>query len=344
MQQQYPQFGDPDVNPKSRAIQQQREIQHHFVTEVLQQIHHHQTHLKLKFRKFQHQLSVTASQFETKETMPPKPMQVHLPPFLRRDVGLWFMQVEALFRTAQINDEQAKYDFVLAALDIVAATEVRELLENPPEANKFQELKKALMNRMATSEETRIRQVLANQEIGDRKPSAFLRELKAKAGDNFSPQVLASIWKEALPADVQMILAGNSETPVETQAELADKVMGIVSKTSRQVSAVSKPDDQIAELTKQISALGKTISTHMSRFAQYRETGKQDKKPESANRETGERRGEKRQRSRSRSRSRNRDTEGLCWYHARFGDKARKCEEPCSKSLNPVSENSETRQ
>lgn len=263
-------------------------------------------------------------------------MSVHLPPFLRRDVSFWFMQVEALFRTAQINDDQAKYDFVLAALDVVAAAEVRELLETPPGENKFATLKKALMDRMATSEETRIRQVLANQEIGDRKPSAFLRELKAKAGDNFSPQVLTSIWKEALPADVQMILAGNPEASIETQAELADKVMGIVHKTSRQVSAVSKPEnDQIAELTKQISALGKTLSTHISRFAQYRNTVKPETKPASEHREPGG----NRKRSRSRSRSRNRENDGLCWYHARFGDKARKCEDPCAKRPKPNPEN-----
>lgn len=261
-------------------------------------------------------------------------MSVNLPHFLRRDVTLWFMQVEALFRTSQISDDQAKYDFVLAALDIQAATEVRELLETPPEADKYKTLKKALIDCMATSEETRIRQVLANQEIGERKPSAFLRELKAKAGDNFSPQVLASIWKEALPADVQMILAGNPDATIDIQAALADKVMGIVSKSSRQVSAVSKPDE-IAELTKKIDAMGKTI-THLSRLAKYRETGKTEKPNGTETRETGR----KRSRSRSRSRSRNRETnDGLCWYHSRFGDKARKCEEPCSMRPKPSSEN-----
>lgn len=273
--------------------------------------------------------------------MPPKPVQVHLPPFIRRDVGLWFIQVEALFRTSQVTDDQQRYDLTLAALDQIAANEVRELLEDPPETEKFKSLKKALMDRLAVSEESRIRQILANQQIGDRKPSQFLRQLKAKAGADFSIPVLTSIWKEALPLDVQMILAGNPNLDLDHMADMADKIMS-VAKPARAIAAVVESENQISALTKQIAALTSKFENHLSRFEKYRESKKSDS---GADREYDHPRGQKRERSRSRSRTRKSDSRGFCWYHSRFGKKARKCEQPCEwKDSESDPENSGARQ
>ena len=135
--------------------------------------------------------------------------QVQLPKFIAKDVKFWFIQVEALFRTANITTDQTKYDFVIAALDITAAADVRDILENPAAENQYENIKKALVERLAVSEAARIKQILSNERMGDRTPGQHYRYLKSVAGDNFSDAVLSSIWMDSLPQDVKTVIAGN---------------------------------------------------------------------------------------------------------------------------------------
>jgi len=53
-----------------------------------------------------------------------------------------------------------------------------EIVENPPEKDKYSHLKNLLINRFTDSEEKRLRQLLAGIELNDRKPSELLREIK----------------------------------------------------------------------------------------------------------------------------------------------------------------------
>ena len=137
---------------------------------------------------------------------------LHLPAFQSKDVRFWFLQVEAMFRTHKITDDQSKFDYVITALDVTAAADIADLLENPPDDDMFITLKKALIDRLAVSEAARIKRILSNEQMGDRTPSQHLRHLRSQAGTNFSDAALTSIWLDTLPSDVRLVVAGGDDS------------------------------------------------------------------------------------------------------------------------------------
>jgi hypothetical protein len=63
------------------------------------------------------------------------------------------------------------------------------------------------MKRLSSSREQRARQLLALEDIGDRKPSQFLRHLRSLAPD-VPNYLLRGIWISRLPSTTQTHLAG----------------------------------------------------------------------------------------------------------------------------------------
>ena len=66
-----------------------------------------------------------------------------LPTFWLSRPAVWFAQVEAQFATRQppIDADLTKYNYVVAALDNVAAVEVEAIILVPPPTNKYKQLK-----------------------------------------------------------------------------------------------------------------------------------------------------------------------------------------------------------
>ena len=58
------------------------------------------------------------------------------------------------------------------------ATEVRNLLVNPPEENPYEKLKEKTISRVADSERQKIRQLLTAEELGDCKPTKLVRKMQ----------------------------------------------------------------------------------------------------------------------------------------------------------------------
>ena len=67
-----------------------------------------------------------------------------LPTFWLSRPAVWFAQVEAQFATREppIDADLTKYNYVVAALDNVAAAEVEAIILAPPPTNKYQTIKK----------------------------------------------------------------------------------------------------------------------------------------------------------------------------------------------------------
>jgi len=249
-------------------------------------------------------------------------VSLKLPPYWPNDPQIWFAQVEAQFATRGITVQRTMFDYVVANLTPDIAIEIRDLILKPPEENPYNVLKGQLIKRTAASEQRRLQQLLSTEELGDHKPTQLLRRLQQLAGDTpglLDGNFLKELFLQRLPSQVRMVLASTRDnTPMEDLAQLADKIIEVAAPpivstvTPQQTSEMEQLKSEIASLTKVVSSLKQQ---HFRRRSKSPYRGRSPGPP------------------RQRRYSSSQDSD-LCWYHQTFGDSARKCKPPCSKSGN----------
>lgn len=248
---------------------------------------------------------------------------VRVPPFWPEEPEIWFAQIEGQFAISNITNDATKFNYVIGHLDNQYSKEVKDIIVNPPASNKYEKLKSELIRRLSASNEKKIKQLLMHEDLGDRKPSQFLRHLKGLAGADVPDDFLKTIWISRLPHGIQTVLAGQpAVVTLEDLADLADRVDDLASSTPK-VASVSNaiPGSLLSDLTKEVAELRKQV--HQLSTASNR-------RPRS--------RTSQRNRSTSRRRSQSNYRKfPLCWYHNKFGKKADRCIRPCDyKSENSM--------
>ena len=108
---------------------------------------------------------------------------VRIPTFWERNPGTWFKQLESQFALAGITQDVTKYHYVCGNLDSRFADVVMNVINDPPATGRYETLKRELISRLSVSREQNIRTLVDGEELGDRKPSVFLRHLQTLAGD-----------------------------------------------------------------------------------------------------------------------------------------------------------------
>ncbi|GFU60348.1 uncharacterized protein TNCV_3307971 [Trichonephila clavipes] len=104
-----------------------------------------------------------------------------LPPFWVDKPTVWFAQAESQFALAHITSDATKVHYIVANLD----------------------------SRYAAENDRRVRKLLGREELGDRKPSQFLRHLRSLAGDiEIKPALFRLLLLQRLPLHAQAILQG----------------------------------------------------------------------------------------------------------------------------------------
>ncbi|XP_045764373.1 uncharacterized protein LOC123869707 [Maniola jurtina] len=208
-----------------------------------------------------------ASDVDTKSDDPEVPGEVskigtplRCPPFCPEEAALWFAQLEGHFILSKINSDTTKFYFVTTQLETKYALQVKDIITNPPAVNKYDKLKTELINRLSASQEKRIQQLLSHEELGDRKPSQFLRHLQNLAGPSGASDFIKSIWTNRLPQNIQTVIASQiAELEVEKLAEIADRVHEIVP-AAPQVATASASSSSNADMAKEIQFLVDTGS------------------------------------------------------------------------------------
>jgi hypothetical protein len=106
---------------------------------------------------------------------------IRVPPFWPKKPAVWFAQLEGQFALSNITQDTTKSYYVISQLDNKYAVVV-DVLTNPPPTGRYDRIKAELTRRLSLSEEQRIRQLLMHEEMGDRRPTQFLRHLRILAG------------------------------------------------------------------------------------------------------------------------------------------------------------------
>lgn len=248
---------------------------------------------------------------------------VKIPPFWPEEPEVWFAQIEGQFILSNITADNTKFYYVISQLDHQYAAEVKDIIVSPPSSDKYDKLKSELIKRLTTSKERRIKQLLMHEELGDRKPSQFLRHLQSLAGQAVSEDLMRTIWSSCLPANLQAIVAMQKDNPLETIADLVDHVHDIAPPTIAQVTS-TVPESAFNTMCRRVEELTSQVETLIL------------KQQEESRSRSRDRPNYRRINSRSRSRSTTRNN-SVCWYHRKFGASAKRCTTPCTfKSENCI--------
>lgn len=245
---------------------------------------------------------------------------VKVPPFWSKNPQLWFHQLDAQFSICRITSEQIKFNYVIAALEMDVLSQVADIIQNPPR-EPYVEVRTRLIASFGESEERRIKRLLKELELGDKRPSHLLQEMRQIAGTLVSDDFLKSLWIQQLPSAVRAVISASSEQ-ASVLAILADRVFEVTHNNCENYaistsSSNSGLSEQFAALQQQVSSLTKQISQ-----LQSNRNSRSENRSNSRNRNGS--------RGRSNSRARNDETDGMCWYHRRFASNATKCTKPCS--------------
>lgn len=238
-------------------------------------------------------------------------INVKLPPFWPSDPEVWFAQVEAQFSTRGITAQKTKFDYIVASLSPEFATEVRDLILRPPDTRPYDNLREQLVKRTAASEQRRLQQLFTSEDLGDRKPSQLLRRMQQLLGDRAAATdsaFLRELFLQRLPVNVRVALAPTADTiTVEDLAQLADRVVEVAAPS---ISSVADPKPEVEQLRVEVNRLTDLVNSLSKKERTTRRRSPSPRRPPSPS------------------------SHPVCWYHERFGDSARKCRPPCSKSGN----------
>ena len=141
-----------------------------------------------------------------------------LPNFWTTQPDVWFAQAEAQFNIRG----DTKYYYVVAALDQDTAQRLLDTLQNPPTTNKYSSLKDQLLKAYGFSSREQAAKLLDITSLGDRKPSAFLAEMRALSGGHTNCMLFEELFLRALPHDIRLQLAEVDFSDIDKVGERAD--------------------------------------------------------------------------------------------------------------------------
>lgn len=219
------------------------------------------------------------------------------PPFWRSDPALWFAQLEAQFAVAGVTLELTKYYHIVGSIDTAVLAQVADIVRDTPAENPYTTLKNRLISCFAESQEKRLERLLQGIPLGDKRPTQLLRELRNIARSTISDEVLKSIFLRSLPLRMQAILAV-SQGDLDQIALTADKLHDVPDQNVLTVQESSKPtlQSQLHDLSESVARLEARLSRPRSPTPQRSSTGL---------------------------------CAQYCWYHMKFGKRARRCTPPC---------------
>ena len=125
-----------------------------------------------------------------------------------------------------VTADNTKYHYVVAALDQTTALRVIDVLEDPPQHNKYDNLKPPLTDIFGLSRRQRANQLLdiGLHSLGDRRPSQLMDEMFALFGSHKPCMLFDSIFLRCMPEDIRLQLDTSSFDDLRALAKTADEL------------------------------------------------------------------------------------------------------------------------
>lgn len=245
-------------------------------------------------------------------------MKVHVPQFWPENPEIWFAQIEAQFYNAQVRTDNAKFNTIVGAMDSKILSQVSDAVLTPPDQNKYENLKRILIQRFSDSEQMKARKLLSQMTLGDQRPSHLLNQMRHLAGVNLPDEFLKTLWLANLPTHASAILS-TSDSNLAALGAMADKILEVgqfsninsVETTKLSNETSRRANQEYSTLERKIEQLSKQIQE----LSQTRRSRSQSRRNRSC--------------STSKDSIDEHKVHDFCWYHFKFGSAATKCKEPC---------------
>lgn len=176
-------------------------------------------------------------------------------PFDTNDPANWFVTFEANQRIYGIQKAN-QYDYLLCTLHASARHPIAHQLSAPPEDRdkRYDWLKDLLITGHTKSRRQKLQQLLLGERIGDRRPTAFLAQLKELAPESVDDELVKEIWWKELPTTTRAVLSAITNADLRKLAEAADAVHDELQERQR-VDAIRAPAPTADPVALQLAAL-----------------------------------------------------------------------------------------
>lgn len=211
---------------------------------------------------------------------------------------LWFTQFEAVTASTRLTGSQ-KTQLVIANLDHDALRLVGDIILSP-ETDKYAALRERLTQSYGLPPAGQLRALFSSKDC-NQSPSTLLADLRTRASGLLTEEALRLVWLEKLPSEIRAAaIAGchdlNAAAKYATEAWYMNK--------NSSFTEINTLSAELQELRSEVATLRARNTSRFGRFSR---------------------------KSRSRSNSPQRR---LCYFHRKFGNRARNCQPPCDWSKN----------
>jgi hypothetical protein len=228
-----------------------------------------------------------------------------LPEFWAEAPANWFAMAEAQFLLRRMTSNIDKFCHMLMALPKASYRMVSHLVTQAPMEETYGQLKAALLSHHELSDYQCVDTLSRMEPLGDRKPSELLATMiELCPRDQHNSPFFFYFFLQPLPRETRVLLSEESPADIRRVAEKADRLMVLHCPQHHDTVAAlpcSSEDEADVAAVKQ---------RYSKKSGGGKKKGKAGKPAAGAARSS------------------------LCWYHARFGEKAHSCISPCSWAEN----------
>jgi hypothetical protein len=140
----------------------------------------------------------------------------------------WFITAESRFRLHGVNQEQTRYDFLVAALSKEAVSLVLDIVENPPPHHPYTALKERLLESHQLNDYQRVSMLLRMEPLGGRKPSELLAAMLELCPRGHETSIFFThLFLERLPAELRIMLGEDNHQNPRDVAKKADSLWAL---------------------------------------------------------------------------------------------------------------------
>ncbi|CAB0045137.1 unnamed protein product, partial [Trichogramma brassicae] len=116
---------------------------------------------------------------------------------------------------------------ILTVLNPETISEVSDIIRAPPAQDKYTTLKDAIVARLTDSPDTQLHKLLGTIELGDKKPSQLLLQMRTLAGARASNDILRVRWLDLLPDSTRRLLTIIKNQTIDELAAVADELHAV---------------------------------------------------------------------------------------------------------------------